>query len=43
MSKQKLNTNNLSTEEGNMLKSLFGTVIDIIVKLTGGRSSFAGK
>lgn len=43
MSKLKLNTNNLSAEEGNNLKNWFGTAIDIIVKLTGGKSSFGGK
>jgi hypothetical protein len=43
MSKMKLNTDNLSKDEGNSLKSLFGLAIDIIVKLTGGKSSFGGK
>jgi len=43
MSKPQLNSNNLnnlSQDEGNTIKTIFGTVIDIIVKVTGGKPTF---
>lgn len=43
MSKLKLNTNNLSAEEGNTIKQIVNFGVDILVKLTGGKPSFGGK
>lgn len=43
MSKLKLNTNNLSAKEGNTIKTIVNTAVDIIVRLTGGKPSFGGK
>lgn len=40
MANLNLNQNNLSQEEGDKIKNIVGTAIDIIVKLTGGKSSF---
>lgn len=37
MSKIKVPGNNLSKEEGDHLKSLFGKIIDWVVEVTGGK------
>lgn len=39
----KINGNNLSEGEGNVIKDIFGGIIDIIVDITGGKPTFGKK
>lgn len=39
----KVNTNNLSQEEGDMIKNGINALIDVVVKMTGGKPWFGNK
>ena len=39
----KINGENLSKDEGNVIKTIFGAIIDVIVSVTGGKSTFGEK
>ena len=39
----KVNTNKLSQEEGDMIKKGIGALIDVVVKMTGGKPWLGNK
>lgn len=43
MAKIKIESRNLSKDEGNTIKSIVGVIVDVIVTVTGGKPTFGKK